>query len=76
MFLRADCEMCHTFAAAGSNGDIGPDLDISTLTAEQVEAQVRDGTGTMPAFRDSLTDDEIDAVVAFVVDNRRGPPGS
>jgi mono/diheme cytochrome c family protein len=76
VFTRADCGACHVFAAADAHGDIGPDLDLSTMTAEQIEAQVRQGTGTMPPFEGSLTDAEIDAVVAFVVDNRRGTPAS
>jgi mono/diheme cytochrome c family protein len=70
VFATNECGMCHHFTAAASEGDIGPDLDLTTLTAEEVELQVREGTGTMPGYKFVLTDEEIAAVVAYVVENR------
>ena len=66
VFREAGCGDCHTFAAAGTTGKAGPDLDQITPRREQVVRQVTDGGNGMPAFRDRLDEDEIEAVAAFV----------
>ena len=53
---------------AGTSGTIGPSLDDTSLTAEDIEAQVRTGGGGMPAFEETLSDEEIEAVSAYVAD--------
>lgn len=72
VFESAGCGGCHVLQAAGSTGTVGPNLDESTVTAEQVEEQVRNGGGAMPAFGDRLSDQEIADVAAFVVEARGG----
>jgi mono/diheme cytochrome c family protein len=64
--FTSNCGSCHTLAAAGTNGQIGPNLDQVSLTATQVANQVRQGGGSMPAFAGKLSDAEIQAVAAFV----------
>ena len=61
------CGSCHTLATAGTSGTVGPNLDDTALDAAAIEAIVRDGSGTMPAFGGRLSDDEITAVADFVV---------
>jgi mono/diheme cytochrome c family protein len=72
VFADAGCAGCHTLAAAGASGDVGPDLDELQPAADRVEEQVRSGGGGMPAFEDTLSDAEIDAVSQFVADSAGG----
>jgi mono/diheme cytochrome c family protein len=66
-FDDAGCADCHTLAAAGATGQVGPDLDETDLDVAQVEQQVREGGGGMPSFEGQLSEDEIAAVAEFVV---------
>ena len=61
----------HVLKAAGSTGDIGPDLDSLKPSEEQVKLVVTDGLGVMPAFgaEGLLTPEEIDAVSHFVANS-------
>ena len=59
----------HTLAAAGSNAQVGPNLDDLAPDAARVNAKVTNGGGGMPAFADVLTEAEIDAVSAYVADS-------
>lgn len=61
------CALCHTLQEAGATGAIGPDLDALKPTYEQVRAAVREGVGIMPSFEDTLDEEAIDAVSAYVV---------
>jgi cytochrome c551 len=65
----ANCASCHTLTAAGTSGTVGPNLDQIGLMAEDVENQVRNGGGGMPAFEGQLSDDEIAQVAAYVAAN-------
>ncbi len=66
VFASAGCGGCHTFEAAGSSGTVGPNLDDSNIDFEGAVAQVTNGGGGMPPFGDSLSDQEIADVAAFV----------
>jgi mono/diheme cytochrome c family protein len=60
------CSSCHTLAAAGTNGTVGPNLDELEPNQALVEKQVTNGGGGMPAFGGSLSKDEIKNVAEFV----------
>lgn len=60
------CSSCHTLAAAGSSGTVGPDLDELKPSDSLVEKQVTNGGGGMPAFGGSLSKEEIKNVAEFV----------
>ena len=62
----ANCGSCHTLAAAGTNGNVGPNLDQLMPTLEIVQHQVINGGGAMPAFKGTLTADQITAVAKYV----------
>lgn len=66
----ANCAACHTFSDAGSSGMVGPNLDEIDLSTEQVAEQVESGGGGMPAFGDTLSDEEIQQVAAYVAGSR------
>ncbi len=66
VFASAGCGDCHTFKAAGSSGQVGPNLDTLAPGFEDVRSQVANGGGGMPAFGGRLSDQQIRDVAAFV----------
>ncbi|HLQ86075.1 MAG TPA: cytochrome c [Salinisphaeraceae bacterium] len=60
------CAICHTLADAGSQGQIGPNLDELQPSAERVYKAVTDGIGAMPPYADTLSEAEREAVAAYV----------
>ena len=46
-----NCGSCHTMAAAGASGKVGPDMDQLRPGPDLVNAQVTNGGGGMPAFK-------------------------
>jgi mono/diheme cytochrome c family protein len=72
VYASAGCGGCHTLEAAGSNGNVGPNLDESQPNAELVVDRVTNGAGAMPAFKDQLDEQQIQDVAAYVVDSTQG----
>lgn len=77
--FRANCQACHSASGSGgalSYGRAAPRLSEATPT--QVAEAVRIGPGQMPAFGpDTLTDEEVDGLVAYVeyLDDPEDPGG-
>ncbi len=67
VFQSAGCGACHALAAAGSKGTVGPDLDEAKPSLELIIDRVTNGKGAMPPFRDSLSEQQIADVAAYVV---------
>ena len=65
-----NCASCHTLAAAGATGTVGPSLDGSSLPVAGIIEQIRQGGGGMPPFEGQLTDEQIDALAKYVDENR------
>ena len=63
---QPSCTICHTLADAGSAGAVGPNLDELKPTLEQVANAVTSGVGIMPAFNESLSEEQIRAVAHYV----------
>jgi cytochrome c553 len=66
VFASAGCGGCHVLADAGSNGAVGPNLDESSPSFDKVVERVTNGQGAMPSFRDSLSEQQIADVAAYV----------
>ncbi|HEY5659978.1 MAG TPA: c-type cytochrome [Gaiellaceae bacterium] len=69
IFKGAGCAGCHTLAAAGSSGTVGPNLDQlgSVLTVALVTRQVTTPPpGIMPSFKGKLSTAQIQAVAQYV----------
>ena len=66
---KAQCGVCHTLKAAGSSGDIGPDLDQLRLSMDRIIYSVTNGIGVMQAWEGILTPEEIEAVAYYVFNN-------
>ena len=63
---KAQCGTCHTLQAAGSEGQIGPNLDILKPQMTQIISSVTNGIGVMQAWEGILTSEEIEAVAYYV----------
>ena len=63
-----NCAGCHGLDGGGANG--GPSLvgNEAALDPERVQAQVTNGGGGMPAFKDTLTEQQIGDVSAYVTE--------
>jgi len=64
--FKAKCAGCHTLAAAGATGTVGPNLDQLKPPLARVQRQVIHGGVVMPAFQNVLTSAQIKAVAKFV----------
>ena len=66
LFAEHGCGGCHTFAAAGSSGTTGPDLDAALPSSRTVVRQLSEPGGLMPSFASELSDVQMRDVAAFV----------
>jgi cytochrome c6 len=64
-----NCGNCHELAAAKTSGKVGPSLDQLRPSPDLVRTQVENGGGGMPAFKSSLSPEEIQAISNYVADN-------
>jgi mono/diheme cytochrome c family protein len=64
--FTTNCASCHTLEDAGTTGTIGPDLDDSQPSFDLVKDRVTNGQGAMPAFKDQLSEEDINNVSAYV----------
>ena len=63
---KAQCGVCHTLQSAGSEGQIGPNLDILKPQMFQIISAVTNGIGVMQAWEGILTHEEIEAVAYYI----------
>jgi cytochrome c6 len=70
--FRSKCAMCHGPDGAGS--EVGKSLNVPDLRSQAVQKlsdaeltqSITNGKGGMPAFKDSLSEDQIHSLVAHV----------
>jgi cytochrome c6 len=72
VYKSAGCGNCHTLQAAHSTGTIGPNLDSVKPNYRTATAQVTNGGGAMPAFKSTLSTQQIADVAAYVVTSTGG----
>ncbi len=70
--FATNCASCHTLAAAGSSGTVGPNLDDSQPSLELAVDRVTNGQGAMPSFSGQLSEEQIQAVAEYVVQSTGG----
>ena len=63
---KANCAACHTLAEAGSNSQIGPNLNQIKPNMMRVMSVVKNGIGIMPPLEEFLSSQEIEAVAHYV----------
>jgi len=67
VFLEAgNCAACHTLSDAGSDGNIGPNLNEIRPDVQRILMAVKNGVGVMPAMEGLLSNEEIEAVAHYV----------
>jgi cbb3-type cytochrome c oxidase subunit III len=64
--FTSECASCHTLAAAGTHGTVGPNLDQLKPPFARIKRQVENGGAVMPAFKGKLTDAQITALAKYV----------
>ena len=67
----SNCGSCHTLDAAGTEGQIGPNLDEAQVDEAEVLAKIAEGPGAMP--ENLVSGKDADDVAAFVAN---AGPGS
>ncbi len=72
VFASAGCGGCHTLEAAGSSGNVGPNLDDAKPDLGLAVNRVTNGAGAMPSFKGQLSDQEIADVAQYVVESTQG----
>ncbi len=60
------CAVCHTLKDAGSEGAVGPVLDELKPDAARVVNALRNGLGNMPSYKDTLSEDQMQALARYV----------
>ena len=63
---QGNCAACHTLLDAGSDGNIGPNLNEIRPDLMRVIVAVTNGIGVMPAYQGELSTEEIEAVAHYV----------
>jgi mono/diheme cytochrome c family protein len=70
VFSSAGCASCHTLAAAGASGTVGPSLDVIKPTQPVILDFVTNGSNAnanpMPAYAGTLTPGQINDLAAYV----------
>ncbi len=72
VFATAGCGGCHTLEAAGSSGNVGPNLDEAKPDAALVVDRVTNGKDGMPSFKGQLSEKQIQDVAAYVAASTQG----
>jgi cytochrome c6 len=70
--FTSNCGSCHTLADAGTNGNVGPNLDQAKPSRELAVERVTNGKGAMPPFKGQLSDEQIQAVAEYVSSSAGG----
>lgn len=62
---KAQCIACH---AADLSGGVGPNLTNvgSRLSTDEISSRIHNGGGGMPAFKGTLSDDQINTLVNWL----------
>ncbi|MFG6449345.1 c-type cytochrome [Roseateles sp. BYS180W] len=70
--VQPACALCHTLAAAGSEGQIGPVLDELKPDVQRVRRVLQSGMGAMPSFA-ALPAEDIEALARYVASASQAP---
>ena len=72
LFASNGCGSCHTLAAAGAAGTVGPNLDETKPDFELAVTRLTQGKGGMPAFGDQLEAQQIADLAQYIVESTGG----
>jgi mono/diheme cytochrome c family protein len=74
LFRDKGCSYCHGATAAGTTRAPSLAKVRKLLTPAQIASQIQNGGQKMPAFKDSLTSDEVEKLVAWLRARHRPMP--
>ena len=63
---QGTCASCHALNDAGSQANIGPNLDEIRPDLNRIILAVTNGIGVMPPYKEVLSKEEIEAVAHYV----------
>ena len=66
LFTSSGCAGCHTLADAGASGETAPNLDDAKPSLREASEQITNGGGGMPAYKDQLSEKQIEALAKYV----------
>lgn len=66
LFNSSGCAGCHTLSVADASGAVGPNLDLTSMTKAEIETQILNGGGPMPAYEGQLSDAEITSLADLI----------
>lgn len=70
LFNDWGCNACHVLKDAGAAGHVGPALDRNAkLSKDYITSLVNNGQGAMPGFAGAMTDEEIDILATYILEN-------
>lgn len=72
IYAANGCGSCHALEDAGSSGTVGPNLDEAKPDLALAIERVTNGASPMPAFKDTLTEQQIVDVSTYVVEASGG----
>jgi mono/diheme cytochrome c family protein len=71
LFAAFGCGSCHSLAAAGATGHVGPAFDgNAALDQAFIVDRVSNGAGPMPSFAGPMSPEEIAALAAYILQAR------
>lgn len=65
-FANGACSTCHTFADAGTAGNVGPSLTANAVDYETALGLITNGKGGMPSFSAQYNEDQISCLAGYV----------
>ena len=66
IFQSQNCITCHALSDAGSDSNIGPNLNQIRPDIGRVINAVTNGIGVMPSYINEISEEEIEAVAYYV----------
>ena len=63
---KGNCATCHALSDAGSDSNIGPNLNQIRPDIGRVINAVTNGIGVMPSYINEISEEEIEAVAYYV----------
>lgn len=74
-FANGACSTCHTFADAGTAGNVGPNLTQNAVDYETALGLITNGKGGMPAFKATYNEDQISCLAGYIATHSGAPAG-
>ena len=74
-FSQGPCSTCHTFADAGTAGNVGPNLTQNAVDYQTALGLITNGKGGMPSFKAQYSEDQIKCFAGYIATHSGAPAG-